>query len=105
MSPQDFIQTPIPNSSKNYANSISKPFLKVVGVSRNDQGDFTTAFSNTMLINQITQQLKALNLESPSASCLVKTCIQNNNTDSEAETDDESVGNGCVTLWRIFFSY
>jgi len=44
-----------------------------------------------MLINQITQQLKALNLESPSASCLDKTFMQNNNTDSEPETDDESV--------------
>ena len=46
-----------------------------------------------MLINQKTQQLKALNLELPSASCLDKTYIQINNTDSEAETDDESVIN------------
>jgi len=89
----DDIQTPIPISSENYANSVSKPFFKVEGVSRKDQEDFTTAFSNTMLINQITQQLKTLNLESPSASCLDKTYIQINNTDSEAETDDESVIN------------
>ena len=47
----DDIQTPIPNSSENYANSVSKPFFKVVGVSRKDQEDFTTAFSNTMLLN------------------------------------------------------
>jgi len=89
----DDIQTPIPNSSENYANSVSKSFLIVEGVSHQDQEDFTIAFSNTMLINQITQQLKALNLESPSASCLDKTCIQNNNIDSENETDDESVIN------------
>jgi len=89
----DDIQTPIPSSSKNYANSVSKPFFKVEGISRKDQEDFTTTFSNTMLINQITQQLKASNLESPSASCLDKTCMQNNNTDSAAESDDESVNN------------
>jgi len=84
---------PIPSSSENYANSVSKPFFKVEGICRKDQEDFTTTFSNTMLINQITQQLKALNLESPSVSCLDKTCMQNNNTDSEAESDHKSVNN------------
>ena len=72
----DDIHTPIPNSSETYANSVSKPFFKVDGVSRKDQEDFTTAFSNTMLLNQITQQLKALSLDSASTSCLDKTCIQ-----------------------------
>ena len=47
----DDMQTPIRNSSETYANSISKPFFKVDGVSRKDQEDFTTAFSNTMLLN------------------------------------------------------
>ena len=41
----DDIQTPIPNSSENYANNVSKPFFKVEGVSHKDQEDFTTAFS------------------------------------------------------------
>jgi len=50
----DDIQTPIPNSAEIYANSISKPFFKVDGVSRKVQDDFMTAFSNTMLLNQIT---------------------------------------------------
>jgi len=40
----DDIQTPIPNSAEIYANSISKPFFKVDGVSCKDQDDFTTAF-------------------------------------------------------------
>jgi len=73
----DDIQTPIPNSTETYANGISKPFFKFDGVSRKDQDDFTNAFSNTMLLNQITQQLKALNLDSPSTSCIDKICVQN----------------------------
>ena len=85
----DDLQTPIPNSAETYANSISKPFLKVDGVSRKDQEDFTTAFSNTMLLNQITQQLKALNLDLASTSCLDKTCVQNNNTETESEASEE----------------
>jgi len=89
----DDMQTPIPNSAETYANSISNPFFKVEGVSRKDQEDLTTAFSNTMLLNQITQQLKALNLDSASTSCLDKTCVQNNNTETESndsEEDDEA---------------
>ena len=86
----DDIQTPIPNSAETYANSISKPFFKVDDVSRKDQEDFTTAFSIIMLLNQITQQLKALNLDSPSTSCLDKTCVQNNNTEIESENSEEA---------------
>jgi len=66
----DNVQTPISNSAETYANSISKPLLKVDRVSRKDQEDFTTAFSNTTLLNQITQQLKALSLDSASTSCV-----------------------------------
>ena len=84
----DDIQTPIPSSSETYANSVSKPFFKVDGVLRKDQEDFTTAFSNTMLLNQRTQQLKALNLNSASMSCLDKTCAQNINTTSESEESE-----------------
>jgi len=86
----DDLQTPTPNSAETYANSISKPFFKVDGVSRKDQEDFTTAFSNTMLLNQITQQLKALNLDSPSTSCLDKTCVQNNDTKTESDNIKDS---------------
>jgi len=85
----DDIQTAIPNSSGTYANSISKPFFKVDGVSRKDQEDFTTAFSNTMLLNQVTQQLKALSLDSASTSCLDKTCSQDNNSESDSETSEQ----------------
>ena len=84
----DDIQTPNPNSSGTYGNSISKPSFKVDGVSRKDQEDFTTAFSNTMLLNQITQ-LKALSLDSASTSCLDKTCSQDNNSESDSETSEQ----------------
>jgi len=85
----DDLQTPIPNSAETYANSISKPFFKVDGVSRKDQEDFTTVFSNTMLLNQITQQLKALSLDSASTSCLDKTCSQYNNIETESYDSKE----------------
>ena len=83
------IQTPILNSTETYANSISKPFFKVDGVSHKDQDDFMNAFSNTMLLNQITQQLKALNLDSPSTSCIDKTCVQNQDIKTESEDSEE----------------
>jgi len=64
------------------------PSSKVDGVSRKDQEDFTAAFSNTMLLNQITE-LKALNLDSPSTSCIDKTCVQKHNTETESENSEE----------------
>jgi len=42
-----------------------------------------------MVPNQITQQLKALNLDSASTSCLDKTCVQNNNTETESDDSEE----------------
>ena len=69
-------QSPNSSGTENYANSISKPFFKVESVSRKDQDDFTTAFSNASLIKQISQQIKALDLQAPSTSCLDKTCAQ-----------------------------
>jgi len=86
----------IPSSSGNkgnYANSISKPFFKVESVSRKDQDDVTTAFSNASLLKQISQQIKALDLQSPSTSCLDKTCAQINKdtTASETEEADEEI--------------
>ena len=93
----------IPNfagNANNYANSISKPFFKVESVSRKDQDDFTTAFSNASLLKQISQQIKALDLQAPSTSCLDKTCLQINKdttaseieeADAEDESDEESL--------------
>jgi len=59
----------------NYANSISKPFFKVENVPQKDQDSFTQAFSDTSLINQISTQIKAVDLQSKSTSCLDKTCV------------------------------
>jgi len=86
----DDIQTPIPGSSETYATSISKPFFKVDGVSHKDQEDFMTTFSSTVLLNQITQQLKALKIDTPSTSCLDKTCVQNISSTSETEESDKA---------------
>ena len=43
-----------------------------------------------MLLNQITQQLKALNLDLASTSCIDKTCIQNTDTVTESSDSEES---------------
>ena len=83
--------SPTPSSSKSketYANSISKPFFKIDNVPRKAQDDFTTAFSNASLINQISQQIKALELSKPSTSCIDKTCSKFQQ-DTSSETDDE----------------
>jgi len=92
----------IPSSSgnaDNYANSISKPFFKVESVSRKDQDDLTTTFSNASLLKQISQQIKALDLQSPSTSCY-KTCaqIQNDTSASESEEAEEEVESEEETL-------
>jgi len=42
-----------------------------------------------MLLNQITQQLKALSLDSASTSCLDKTCVQNINSESNSDNSEE----------------
>ena len=50
----------MPSSSKpieTYANTISKPFFKVDSVPRKAHDDFTNAFSNASLLNQISQQI------------------------------------------------
>jgi len=87
----DTPKTPIPSTSttvETYANTISKPFFKVEGVSRKDQDDFTTAFSNTSLLKQISQQIKALDIQAPSTSCIDKTCSQFRQETSASETDE-----------------
>jgi len=56
---------PIPSDSpenSNYANSISKPFFNIESVPPKDQESFVTAFANTTLLNQISSQIKALDL-------------------------------------------
>ena len=42
-----------------------------------------------MLLNQITQQLKALSLDSASTSYLDKTCVQNINSESDSDNSEE----------------
>jgi len=93
------------NTNENYANSISKPFFKVESVPRKDQDDFTTAFSNASLLQQISQQIKALDLQTPSTSCLDKTCVQNDTTaleTDEAGEDIESEDNTLQILTKTF---
>jgi len=83
--------TSIPPRSETYANSVSKPFFKVESVPRKDQEHFTNSFSNASLLMQISQQIKALDIQSPSTSCIDKTCSQiQHDTSSEAEDDINS---------------
>jgi len=106
----DASKAPIPSSSgtiETYANSISKPFFKVDSVSRKDQDDFTTAFSNASLLKQISPQIKALDLQTPSASCIDKTCAQIQQATSASETDEaeediESEEDNLFTLTKTF---
>ena len=73
------VEIPIASTSakgETYANTISKPFFKVDGVPRKDQEHFTTSFSNASLLMQISQQIKPLDVTSPSTSCIDKTCSQ-----------------------------
>ena len=81
-----------PSSSKTnetYANSISKPFFKVDGVPRKDQEHFTNSFSNASLLMQISKQIKALELQTLSTSCMDKTYSQiQHDTSSETEEAD-----------------
>jgi len=106
----EIIKAQIPSSSstiETYATGISQPFFKVESVSREAQEDFTTAFSNASFLKQISQQIKALNLQSPSTSCLDKTCAQidKDTTASEteeAEEDNESDDESLHILTKIF---
>jgi len=103
-------KAPIPSSSgtiETYANSISIPFFKVDSVPRKDQDDFTTAFANASLLKQISQQIKALDLQTPSASCIDKTCAQIQQATSASETDEaeediESEEDNLFTLTKTF---
>ena len=51
-----------------------------------DQESFTHAFSNTSLLNQISTQIKVLDLQAKSTSCLDKTYVL---ASSETSTSDE----------------
>ena len=75
-------------TTETYANSIAKPFFKVESVARKYQDDFTTAFSNASLLRQISQQIKALDLQAPSTSCIDKTCAQIQQDTSASETEE-----------------
>jgi len=85
----------MPSSSKTNetdANTISKPFFKVEGVPRKDREHFTESFSNASILKQISQQIKALDLQAPSTSCIDKTCSQIQQ-DTSSETEDEENSN------------
>ena len=88
-----------------YANSISKPFFKVESVPRKDHDDFTTAFSNASLLKQISQQIKALDIQTPSTSCIGKTCAQIQQATSASETEEaeeQSEDDNLFTLTKTF---
>jgi len=87
---QEQVPSNAPEGS-NYANSISKPSFKIESVPPKDQESFTHAFSNTSLLNQILTQIKALDLQTKSTSCLDKTCVlakAETSTSEEEEEDD-----------------
>ena len=90
------VEIPIASTSakgETYANTISKPFFKVDGVPRKDQEHFTTSFSNASLLMQISQQIKALDVTSPSTSCIDKTCSQIQQETSSETGDEEQINN------------
>jgi len=85
------VETPLaipPAKAETYANTISKPFFKVEGVPRKAQEHFTETFSNASILKQISQQIKALDIEALSTSCINKTCSQLQQ-DTSSETEDE----------------
>ena len=87
---QERVPSNTPKGS-NYANSISKSFFKIESVPPKDQESFTHAFSDTLLLNQISTQIKALDLQTISTSCLDKTCVLakvETSTSEEEEEDD-----------------
>jgi len=84
---KDKVPSNTPEGS-NYANSISKPFFKIESVPQKDQDSFTQAFSNASLINQISTQIKALDLQSKSTACLDKTCVLASTVTSTSEEEE-----------------
>ena len=93
----------MPSSSKTtetYANSISKPFSKVEGVPRKDHDHFTTSFSNGSLLTQISQQIKALDVQSLSTSCMDKTCsqIEQHSSSETEEVDTEDSDEATINV-------
>ena len=85
------VETPLaipPAKAETYANTISKSFFKVEGVPRKAQEHFTETFSNASILKQISQQIKALDIEALSTSCINKTCSQLQQ-DTSSETEDE----------------
>jgi len=79
--------------SSNYANGISKPFFKTKSVPKKHQEAFSQAWSNSSLVNQISAQIKALDLQQKSASCLDKTYVLVGTESFDSEEDDEDQNN------------
>jgi len=92
--------------NSNYANSISRPFFKIESVPPKDQDSFTQALSNNSLTNQISAQIKALDLQSRSTSCLDKTCvladIDTSTSENDVENFDESEEESLNVISKVF---
>jgi len=75
----------------NYANSISRPFFKTESVPPKDQDLFTQALCNNSLINQISDQIKALDLQTRFTSYLDRTCVLADTDTSTSENDADDL--------------
>jgi len=92
--------SPTPSSAtqtETYANTVSKPFFKVEGVPRKDQEHFSESFSNGSLLKQISEQIKALDSQIPSTSCIDKTCSQIPQDSSSDTEDEENTNNNNIS--------
>ena len=69
------------------------PFFKTESVPKKHQEAFSQAWSNSSLVNQISTQIKALDLQHKSASCLDKTFVLAGTESSDSKEDDEDQNN------------
>jgi len=101
-------QTKIPLQGLSYAKSISKPFFKTDSVPKAREDALTKAWSNNHLLNQISEEIKALDASVPtkSASCLDKTCpiskTDSSSSDDEEEEANDSEEDGVIVLGEAF---
>jgi len=84
-------QTKIPLEGPSYANSISKPFFKTDSIPKVCEDALTKAWSNNHLLNQISDQIKALDAAAQTklATCLDKT-YHTKAIDSSSSDDEEA---------------
>jgi len=88
-------QTKIPLEGPSYANSISKSFFKTDSIPKVREDALRKASSNNHLLNQISEQIKALDasVQTKSASCLDKTCPINATDSSSSDDEEEELNN------------